>query len=142
MSSKPTEASMRDAVCKIDLFRDLQVRFGAEIPYGMKRIDLAGLSPERRIFAIELKVEKWRQAVWQASVYQLCADFAYIAIREEYSHRVDKSYLAKLGIGLISVGDSSARLLLAAKSSPILNPRDHRLLRATLAVALSSREES
>lgn len=142
MTSKPAEASMGDAVCAMDVFRDRGVRFMAEIPYGMKRIDLAGISSDLTVIAIELKVENWRQALWQASVYQLCADLAYVAIREEYTHRVDQSYLGELGIGLISVGEVAARLDLEPERSSVLNPRDHQRLRDALASALLSSEES
>lgn len=142
MTSRPAEASMGDIVRVMDVFRDRGVQFMAEMPYGMKRIDLAGISSDLTVFAIELKVENWRQALWQASVYQLCADFAYIAICEQYAHRVDQTYLGDLGIGLISVGEVGAELDLEPQRSSDLNPRDHQRLRHALAHALLSSEES
>lgn len=137
MARKMNEASMREAVCRMNTFKDLGIRFFSEVPYGSKRIDLAGLSADSQIFAIELKVEKWRRAMWQASIYQLCADFAYIAIREEYTHRVDMDYLCSWGIGLIAVSDGKADLRLEARRSPILIPGEHERLHHWLMRSLS-----
>ncbi len=140
MSRKLTEASMGKAVCQMNMFKGLGVRFLAEVPYGAKRIDLAGLSTDSQIFAIELKVDKWRRAIWQASIYQLCANFAYIAVRQEYTHRVDIDYLGGLGIGLIAVTDGKAHLRLEARPSPILIPREHQSLHDLLVASLSQKE--
>lgn len=137
MSRKLTEASMGKAVCQMNMFKGLGVRFLAEVPYGAKRIDLAGLSTDSQIFAIELKVDKWRRAMWQASIYQLCADFAYIAIRKEYAHRVDMDYLDGLGIGLIAVSDGKANLRLKARPSPIVSQAERQPLVNLLMAGLS-----
>ena len=141
MPSRCSEAQMRGPVCDMSEFAERGVRFRTEVAFGKKRIDLAGLSDDRRLYAVELKVSDWRRAVWQASIYQLCANYAFIAINADYLHRVDQAHLEGLGIGLISVTDSVAQLVLAAQESALLQQRDHDCVRAELAATLSSAEE-
>lgn len=141
MPSRCPENQMRRPVREMSEFAEGRVRFRDEVPFGKKRIDLAGLSDDWRVFAVELKVSDWRRAAWQASIYQLCANYAFIAIHADYLHRVDQAYLEKLGIGLISVSDSVAQLVMAAEESGLLHQGDYDRVRAELTATLSVEEE-
>jgi hypothetical protein len=77
-----------------------------ELPFYEYRIDVAGYDPgQDRIVAVELKLKRWRRALQQAYVYQLCADLAYVAMPLRATSRVDRDELAKTGVGLIGVED-------------------------------------
>jgi len=79
----------------------------AELPFYEYRIDLYCFSPAKDITAaFELKLTKWRRALKQALLYQLCADHVYIALPRKVLRGVDTGLLAKHGIGLLAVGSS------------------------------------
>jgi len=81
----------------------------AEVPFYEYRIDLYGFSPKNNAtIAIELKLTKWRRALEQVMLYQLCSDFVYIAMPESSARRVDAAELQKNGVGLIAVLESGA----------------------------------
>lgn len=90
---------------------------------GRRSIDLLCL-PKRSYessVAIELKVEDWRRALWQAVVnFQLC-EKSYIAIWHGYSHRVlnGRSLLDAYGVGLIEVDTRFARIMLDSKDKTV-----------------------
>ena len=73
-----------------------------EIKMLSKYIDIIAYNPvDDEVIAIEAKLSKWRRAVQQAMTYRLCADRVYIAISNDFSHRVDNDLLKKCGLGLI-----------------------------------------
>ena len=75
-----------------------------EVPVFHCVMDIYGASPTgKRTAAVEMKVSNWRRAVRQARVYQLCADLVYVAIHEDYAHRVCLDELGKTGLGLLVV---------------------------------------
>ena len=89
-----------------------------QVPLGRKRIDLICLSKSEPLTtAIELKIEDWRQALWQASVNCQIAHESYIAIWEDYVHRAEKQgdLLRVYGVGLIAVSWSSTEILLPSR---------------------------
>jgi hypothetical protein len=93
-------------------------RQSAEVQFYDYRIDLYGFSkPTGRTIAIELKLHKWQRAIEQALVYQLCADFVFIAMPASSIARVDLEAVARHGIGLIAVGTNRCRLEVAARQS-------------------------
>jgi hypothetical protein len=59
--------------------------------------------PQQKTVAVELKVHNWKRAIQQAQIYQLCADYVYIAMPEETIQRIDRTKLEPEGIGLICV---------------------------------------
>ena len=76
----------------------------SELQFYERSIDLYGFSRKLGLtVAIELKLFKWKRAIKQALLYQLCADLVYVAIPKESLKRVDLSQLQAAGIGLIGV---------------------------------------
>jgi hypothetical protein len=71
--------------------------------------------------AVELKLRRWMRAFEQALIYQLCADYVYMALPHAGARLVDLSLLAEHGIGLICVkpGPRCAIVLPAAPSKVI-----------------------
>jgi len=55
----------------------------------------------KEVVAIEAKIKDWKRGVYQANRYKAFADKVYLAIPKETEHLVDKSILAKYGVGLI-----------------------------------------
>lgn len=98
----------------------------SEVPFYEYRIDVYGVSPSRqgarRTVAIELKLDKWREALRQAIIYQLCADYVFIALPLSVCKRVKIVELEKYGVGLLAVrGNGQCSVLLDATISESLN---------------------
>ena len=98
------------------------VHLGTELPFYEYRIDVYGYSGGRDLsVAVELKLTKWRSAVRQALLYQLCADMALLAMPRRVTHRIDLDLLRSYGIGLIEVDDDgSCSLRLAPTTSGVV----------------------
>jgi hypothetical protein len=95
-----------------------------EVRHYEKRIDIVAICPESgELWAIEAKTRDWRRAVEQAIVNLAAAERSYIAVQEEFAHRVSLEELADHGIGLIAVGSKWGRVqvLKEAGRSPFLN---------------------
>jgi hypothetical protein len=94
------------------LFPKRQFRRYVEVPLGRKQIDLLCVRKGRddQVVAVELKIGKWREAVWQAIHNLQIAEQAYVALWHEYVHRAERQQelLESYGIGLISVRPRSA----------------------------------
>jgi hypothetical protein len=89
-----------------------------EVPFYDYRIDLYGFSTKAsETVAVELKLRKWKRALEQALIYQLCSDFVYIALPSDAAARIDEGLVRKSGIGLIAVGERGCRTLVEAKQS-------------------------
>src|SRR5438093_6134913 len=87
-----------------------------ELPFYDYRIDLYAFSKvSRATVAVELKLRKWKRALEQAMIYQLCSDFVYIALPLSVANRVDREALRAYGIGLIAVCENGCRTLLEAE---------------------------
>jgi hypothetical protein len=94
-----------------------------EVQFYEFRIDLYAFSQRKDLtVAIELKLQKWKRALHQALLYQLCADLAFIALPEYVVPRVDVDQLAGSGIGLISVSAHGCKQVLEAVASPVVRP--------------------
>ena len=93
-----------------------------ELPFYQRSVDIYGFSKVRnKTIAIELKLHKWKKAIEQALLYQLCADEAYIAMPKKFIGRVSLALLIKYGIGLISVSETGrCRQIVEAKQSSVL----------------------
>jgi hypothetical protein len=78
-----------------------------ELPFLQRHIDIVGYKKRNsRVIAVEVKVENWQCAIKQASMCLLFADEVYIAMPTEYIHRIDRSELARFGIGLMEVNET------------------------------------
>ena len=103
-------------------FRRQYERFTEEVPFYEHRIDLYGYSAETDCtVAVELKLRKWRRAIEQALLYQLCADYVFVAVPATTAKRVDLEQLRSYGIGLIAVSGDECVEKLPAVLSPVLN---------------------
>lgn len=75
-----------------------------EVRFFDYRIDLYGYAAAAdATIAVELKLLRWKRAFQQALVYQLCADFVYLALPASTAERVDIPLLERHGLGLIGV---------------------------------------
>lgn len=93
-----------------------------ELPFYDYRIDLFAFSRVLDLtIAIELKLTKWRRAVEQALLYQLCADRVFVALPHPQISRVDPDMFLQHGIGLISVHASGrCRQIIQSRQSAVL----------------------
>lgn len=93
-----------------------------ELPFYEHRVDLYGFSKvSEQTVAIELKLYKWKRAFEQAILYQLCADYVYIAMPVNSIRRVDTELLKTHGIGLLAVGNSGrCRQILCSEQSTVV----------------------
>ena len=90
-----------------------------ELAFYEYRIDLYGYSRIQNLtVAIELKLLRWRRAWEQALLYQLCADFVFVALPTYVIPRVDTTLYERHGIGLLSVESKTrCRQILPAQPS-------------------------
>jgi hypothetical protein len=103
-------------------FRQQYQQHTLELPFYEHRIDLYGYSPETDCtVAVELKLHKWRRAVEQALLYQLCSDYVFIAVPATTAKRVDLEELRTHGIGLLAISGRKCVEELPAVLSPVLN---------------------
>ena len=83
-----------------------------EIPLLGRYVDLVGYDPiTKRLAMVEAKLTKWRQAVRQARACRLFTDEVFIAMPQDYVHRVGLDILGESGLGLISVGEQISVVL-------------------------------
>lgn len=96
----------------------------AEVQFYEYSMDLYGYAAgPRHTIAIELKLEKWKRAFEQALLYQLCADYSYLALPYDVAMRVDRPLLCKHGLGLIAVNSTRlCTMILPAAESRVLIP--------------------
>lgn len=93
-----------------------------ELQFFEYSIDLYGLSiRDATTTAIELKLYRWSRAMQQAIIYQLCADFVYVALPTATIANVQLSAFSEHGIGLISVAEGPrCTIVLDAKPSRVV----------------------
>ncbi len=89
-----------------------------------RRADLVGAS-ESEVVAIELKLRDWREALRQATAYQVGADRSYVAMplaAAARAHRHRYRFEAE-GVGLLAVDDLGVvRVPIDARPSPRMLP--------------------
>src|SRR5258708_1081848 len=110
---KMTESEMLRPVLRL-FPRKYYKRF-PQVALGRKKIDLLCVPKQARkgSVAVELKLENWPRALWQALNNFQVAEQSYVAVWHEYVHRVERhlSLLDQYGVGLIAVGPRSARVI-------------------------------
>lgn len=72
-----------------------------------------------RTVAIEGKLSDWQGGLTQAIRYQRFAQQVYVALDEDFIHRVNIEEFKKFNVGLISVGSKVNEILPAETSSPL-----------------------
>ncbi len=95
-----------------------------EVQFFEYSMDLYGYAATKNTTtAVELKLHRWTRAFQQALIYQLCADFVYLALPTLAAARVDRPLLERYGLGLIGV-QSGPRcvVLLEAQQSTVVMP--------------------
>jgi len=90
-----------------------------ELPFYEYRIDLYGFCADTgTTLAVELKLARWKRALEQALVYQLCSDLVFVALPKKRIPKIPMQLFRDSGIGLISVGDDgTCRVELQAQLS-------------------------
>ena len=97
----------------------LGYRVFAEVDIAGRWADLVGIGAD--VVAVELKLRAWREAVRQATAYQLAADRAYVALPLRAAQRAHRGRFAfeREGIGLLAVDPGgSVRTVIPAGPSP------------------------
>ena len=75
----------------------------------------------RKLVAVEYKLVKWRKALKQALIYQLSADYSYVALSKIGYKSIDYDLFLQNGIGLFFVSPiTGVELLLKPKQSKIV----------------------
>ena len=106
------------------LFPDSHYFVKAEVPFGLKRIDLVFKARRcEKTVAVELKLNDWKRAVWQAVHNRQIATYSYIALPVNRLRAIDLGLLSSLGLGLILANLAEAKILLPARQSECLNRR-------------------
>lgn len=95
-----------------------------EVQFFEYSIDLYGFaSPVQTTVAVELKLSRWSRAFEQGLVYQLCADYVYIALPWRAAKRVEVPLLQRHGLGLIGVQPGPRCVILCpAQQSSVVMP--------------------
>lgn len=95
-----------------------------EVQFFEYSMDLYGYAATKnKTTAVELKLSRWMRACEQAMVYQLCADFVYLALPICSAMRVETGLLARHGLGLIGVRPGPrCVMLLEAQQSTVVMP--------------------
>ncbi|WP_440110655.1 hypothetical protein [Paenibacillus sp. QZ-Y1] len=72
-----------------------------------------------RVIAIEAKLEDWQKGLAQAIRYHRFAEKSYLAIDDQYIHRVNQEEFYKFNIGLISVGSKVKEIIKPISLKPL-----------------------
>lgn len=135
MARPDRENDMLAAVLK--LFPKKQYRRFTEVPLGKKRIDLFCKSKNNNgdSICVELKIDNWKSALWQASRNFHLGKKSYVAIWHEYANRVTNNLdlFSHYGVGIILVEPNRAHVLVEsvdriARSSRITLPQVSNML--------------
>jgi hypothetical protein len=110
----------------IKLFQKKTSIIVKEVPFYRKSIDIIILDKKtKQIIAIELKVNKWKKALRQAFVYQMCSNKVFVALWHKHVNAECINTFNKYGIGLIEVYKLEKEL----KSKFILFPKTNAIIK-------------
>ena len=84
-----------------------------KIPMSRKRVDLVffKVGEEENKVAVELKVKKWEEALYQAYINSFFFSKAYVALWHRNIKRADKEIFKYYNIGLIEVNRKEAKII-------------------------------
>ncbi len=94
--------------------------------------------PIKKIISIEAKLYNWKKGFYQALRYKAYSHKSYLAISEEFAHRVDKNLLTKHNIGLITVSPEKIDFPVKNKDTVPLYPVAQAYLSESMASVLST----
>lgn len=98
-------------------------RFETEMLLVDRDVDVFAIRRGRqaRSYAIELKLHDWQKALRQAAIYQLCADYCYVAMPSRVAERIHRAPFRQAGVGLLSVDldSKNVAIVCAARRSAI-----------------------
>ena len=95
-----------------------------EIGFFEQKIDLYAFSERQNVtLAVELKLRRWRYALRQTLLYQLCSDFVLIAMPATTTNAVDLELLRLHGVGLLAVNKDRCKQILAPEHSLVVRTR-------------------
>ena len=107
----------------------------AEVPFFGKHIDLLFASRTLlSLYAVETKLQDWRNAFKQAALNQIAAQRSYIAVPTSLAMRLfdhKRDLFLRYDIGLIAVGET-AKILLPSICNGSFSLRHYRVLKDTL----------
>lgn len=88
-----------------------------EFNYNNGKTDILGLSSEKKLYAFEAKLTKWKYAVNQAYRNTIFANYSYVVMPERLDMTVLKNihFFEKRNVGLILVDHNSYRLVINAQ---------------------------
>ncbi|AFL67814.1 hypothetical protein [Sulfurospirillum barnesii] len=72
-------------------------------------------APVKDIISIEAKLYDWKNGFYQALRYKPYSNKSYLAISQEFVHRVDKELLKENNIGLMSVSPNEVNVIINPK---------------------------
>jgi hypothetical protein len=121
MPKRLREATLAEPVARHLRRRRFRVLL-MEAPFFDRQIDIFGFcASDDTTVAIELKLTKWQRALDQALIYQLCADFSFVAMPQAAVQSVDLDLFAEHGIGVIAVSNSKrCKVILPAAHSRVV----------------------
>jgi hypothetical protein len=79
-----------------------------QVRFSQKRIDIVLIEKQtKEIWAIEVKIHDWKDALRQANLNKLACHKSYVAIWHEYSHRAldQRRIFEDHGVGLMVISD-------------------------------------
>ncbi len=95
-----------------------------ELSFYRYNIDLFTYSKDMEAVSVELKLIKWKKALQQALIYQLCSDYVYIAMPKTKINKKILQELQPFGVGVIAVDSSGhCRITLKPSKSKVINMR-------------------
>ena len=111
-------------------FRGLGFRTHHEVRLLERWIDLVAVKED--VVAVELKIHNWREALKQAVMYQLAADYSVVAMPWENAFTAHRHRwrFEEDGVGLLAVRGEEIRMLLEPEYSTRQLPWLTELLRA------------
>lgn len=120
MQTFRTEAYLTDPVSRHLRRRRFRAQF-LEAPFYDHRIDIFGFSQaDGSCIAVELKLTRWQRALEQALIYQLCADYAYVAMPKHALVPVPLDRFREHGVGLIAVSGAGCNVIIPAHRSMVV----------------------
>jgi hypothetical protein len=122
MNSGIREADLRKPV--VEFLRSLGCnRLEIEVPLLDRGVDVFGVKTGRgtQSYAVELKLRDWQKALKQAAVYQLCADYCYVAMPCDKATRLDQKDFEEAGVGILAVNPNTkdVHIVLMARKSDV-----------------------